>query len=392
MLRLFWLVLSLCPLLAHSNENLKWFEIEVLVFDRLNNKTIPMTTEQPVSKALPERLQDILQPHLSPNLSSYRTALSVCEQPWQQQPEAPDDGFIDNTTKLDYQHPLIEIYGPLASWILSPLDDIKHNDLSPDWQQYTECRTTAVEQSNAADSRVTKAPSATPQKVASAYERHVDAPYILPENNNNFNDVFDKLKRSYGYRPLLHASWRQRVLFGRNQAIATRLYAGKHFQQQDTDSAITNATSSLEPIQQTPTQIDLVSLIRESLDKPVPNIDILRDNHTETNALEENQWQPEWQIDGWLKVYLQNVGRTPYLHIESELDYAVKEQQITAPNTDSGVTPEKYTLYPFKQLRRVISKQVHYFDHPMFGLVVQIRRYTPPVKETIAEQAITLTK
>ena len=32
----------------------------------------------------------------------------------------------------------------------------------------------------------------------------------------------------------------------------------------------------------------------------------------------------------------------------------------------------------FNQLRRVISQQVHYFDHPLFGMVVRINRYRWP--------------
>ncbi|HLV48390.1 MAG TPA: CsiV family protein, partial [Aliidiomarina sp.] len=30
--------------------------------------------------------------------------------------------------------------------------------------------------------------------------------------------------------------------------------------------------------------------------------------------------------------------------------------------------------YHLKQLRRVISHEIHYFDHPKFGILVEIRR------------------
>jgi len=33
---------------------------------------------------------------------------------------------------------------------------------------------------------------------------------------------------------------------------------------------------------------------------------------------------------------------------------------------------------PFSQNRRVISGEVHYFDHPYMGMIVQIRRYKKP--------------
>jgi hypothetical protein len=35
----------------------------------------------------------------------------------------------------------------------------------------------------------------------------------------------------------------------------------------------------------------------------------------------------------------------------------------------------------FNQLRRVISKQVHYFDHPLFGMIVRLNRYRWPEEE-----------
>jgi hypothetical protein len=38
----------------------------------------------------------------------------------------------------------------------------------------------------------------------------------------------------------------------------------------------------------------------------------------------------------------------------------------------------------------VISKQVHYFDHPLFGMVVRINRYRWPEVDKKTEQGATV--
>jgi hypothetical protein len=75
----------------------------------------------------------------------------------------------------------------------------------------------------------------------------------------------------------------------------------------------------------------------------------------------------------FIKVYLKYINRVPYLHIESEFEF--HEFQL---NSFGEATIEKY---PFKQRRRVISKQIHYFDHPKMGLIIRLQRYEKPKEE-----------
>ena len=116
-----------------------------------------------------------------------------------------------------------------------------------------------------------------------------------------------------------------------------------------------------------------------------------------------------WQLDGGITVYLRNINRVPYLHIDSNLDFrqpifdSSKTQQLESlltnlPNQGAVVVDQlrqPSSLQPnshpppvqkpnflqsvnFNQLRRVISKQVHYFDHPLFGMIVRLNRYRWP--------------
>ena len=80
-----------------------------------------------------------------------------------------------------------------------------------------------------------------------------------------------------------------------------------------------------------------------------------------------------WQVDGTIKVFLQYVGRVPYLFIDGDIDYRL-------PVVLDPVQPGEQRLVsiPYQQRRRVISTQLHYFDHPMFGMLIEIRRYKVP--------------
>jgi hypothetical protein len=92
----------------------------------------------------------------------------------------------------------------------------------------------------------------------------------------------------------------------------------------------------------------------------------------ENNALEQIKiptapLQP-WEIDGFFKVHLDH-----YLYINSEFSIIDIAQGTEAENTVS-----------FKQNRRVISGEIHYFDHPNIGMIVQIRRFDPTKPAAIA--------
>ncbi|MFC4699525.1 CsiV family protein [Glaciecola siphonariae] len=75
----------------------------------------------------------------------------------------------------------------------------------------------------------------------------------------------------------------------------------------------------------------------------------------------------QWELDGLFKVYLDYVNRVPYLHIDSEFMH--KRIQLDIDGSAS------LQSYPSKQRRRIISKQIHYFDHPAFGIIVRLNRY-----------------
>jgi len=79
-----------------------------------------------------------------------------------------------------------------------------------------------------------------------------------------------------------------------------------------------------------------------------------------------------WFLDGFFKVHLDH-----YLYINA--NFNIVEKSLT----DS----DKFQLVNFKQSRRVITGEIHYFDHPYIGMIVQIRRFDPskPTDEAVSQ-------
>ena len=106
---------------------------------------------------------------------------------------------------------------------------------------------------------------------------------------------------------------------------------------------------------------------------------------------------PIWEIDGTIKVFLKYINRVPYLHVDSEMYYRqpvplhyfsneeastnnVSNEKGSAADNSEGQA-YKLVSVPLVEQRRIISTQLHYFDHPLFGFIVQVRRYNRPSVE-----------
>ncbi|WP_299071755.1 CsiV family protein [uncultured Paraglaciecola sp.] len=262
--------------------------------------------------------------------------------------------------------------------------------------------------------------------------------FLLPTSNLRMSDLYSKIRKQRDISPLLHLSWRQEVKFGRDKAQTFRLFAGENFANnfdanglplvENTDPLFDRLSPSLDEnylpqevlAQLTPEQQqvffsgakdnelktnpdDLFTKIETALADVTPlNIAQVVDQMEPQSKQPENNINPAilnelWQLDGGITVYLRHVGRVPYLHIDSNLDFRKpvfdpqKAQKIESSSTglvaqgEIVVNQERPPNYlqsvNFNQLRRVISKQVHYFDHPLFGMIVSINRYRWPVAE-----------
>ncbi|MFY8275104.1 CsiV family protein [Pseudoalteromonas sp. SSDWG2] len=150
---------------------------------------------------------------------------------------------------------------------------------------------------------------------------HTDAPYLLATSQLQFSDKIAELKRQ-GRHTILHTGWRFPGQ-SKRKAPRYRLFAG-----------------------------DAVVIKPQNVNTPLAGALPLPSTAHADAAV------PLWQLDGFLKVHLNH-----YLYITSNL--LVRE----SVDTDTDVSAE------FSQFRRVISGEIHYFDHPHIGMLVQIRRF-----------------
>jgi hypothetical protein len=255
---------------------------------------------------------------------------------------------------------------------------------------------------------------------------------LLPTSTMYMSDLYEKIKKQRDITPILHLNWRQQVNFGRKNGQTIRLFAGENFAEQfdanglllvkDTDSlfdSLNQATDepyipeqelaklSLEQQQAVFLRMNGSKTVAEDffarIDTALADDSAISFEQADGTS-EQQSVKPDstilkelWQIDGGITVYLRNVGRVPYLHIDSDLDFRQpifdpnKNQLFAYPSNDGaelGVMVVNQLQQPnylqsvnFNQLRRVISKQVHYFDHPLFGMIVRINRYRWPETE-----------
>ena len=256
--------------------------------------------------------------------------------------------------------------------------------------------------------------------------------FLLPQANTRMADLFASIKNQKGISPLLHKVWRQQVVFGSDKAEPVRLFAGQNYAKEFDGNGQLKPVENNQPSENMPVDTlylpsqerakmseqeyqnwlashslddtnlveqneQLFTEIKQALSNSkgvtglIPTNDLLIENSNNNEVAEVKQL---WTIDGHIKVYLKYVGRVPYLLIDSDLDYrrpipAEIDGSNNVTEVNNGVnrsTPlltasaPSYTLQSanFKQLRRVISKQVHYFDHPLFGMIVRLHRYQWP--------------
>lgn len=89
-----------------------------------------------------------------------------------------------------------------------------------------------------------------------------------------------------------------------------------------------------------------------------------------------------WYLDGVFKVHLDH-----YLYINSEFNLVNNYQAFPTNVMTDEKTSNTSNIITFKQDRRVITGEIHYFDHPHLGMIVQIRRFDPtkPAAEAVSQ-------
>ncbi|WP_221073893.1 CsiV family protein [Agarivorans aestuarii] len=245
---------------------------------------------------------------------------------------------------------------------------------------------------------------------------------MLSKEQLELNEEFAKLSQHAAFTPLLHLGWRE-IVAPRNRAKHYQVQAGEDFSTRFNQEGrlLGSVSFSNEQYLEESQSFDLAAENISLFDEP-------------TTAVGAYDLEPElaaaiWELEGGIRVYLQH-----YLYIESELllkrpvevelllnepepqleqpaelplqqtviaeettvevpaNVAVaevvvpsEEQQVVVLSADTETveqgsliseyqSEEQLHSFKFDQKRRVRSGEIHYFDHPLMGMLIQIRR------------------
>ncbi len=172
---------------------------------------------------------------------------------------------------------------------------------------------------------------------------------VLSAAQLQLKDALKTLSRSRQYRPLLHTGWRQPIGSGKD-TFKVRLAAGKDFSAEFGSNG---------------------QLLSTGAEPAIPF--------------------GLWELDGYIKL-----TASRFLHVESDLVFRALQtvpvtNQITplpettaAPDkgdnsnltwqsADTPITQNQLQFYRLTQNRRVKANEIHYFDHPLYGMIIELR-------------------
>ncbi|OLQ73489.1 hypothetical protein BIT28_21975 [Photobacterium proteolyticum] len=211
-----------------------------------------------------------------------------------------------------------------------------------------------------------------------------DISLMLPEQFQLIPQ-YDKLKGHAGFTPLAHFGWRQGDL-SKAAAPKFHLTAGRDYSAQYLADGTSKAVLS-----------------REATTSPQPELPAVAESETvmttdgmptTTEVPTVAPEPPLYELEGSIRVYVQHylftetsldlrepgrreviVGAEP---IDLETDLLAEDSNVQVGHLQEvkkKVEVEEFLKsYRFEQQRKMRSGETHYLDHPLMGMVIQIRR------------------
>ncbi|WP_300181150.1 peptidoglycan binding protein CsiV [uncultured Aliivibrio sp.] len=231
---------------------------------------------------------------------------------------------------------------------------------------------------------------------------------LLPSGYYKLNETYTKLQNHAGFKPLVHVAWRQGDS-GSSRSPIFHIQAGQDF----SDRFIADGRTIEDA------KADL-SLIPLNAPAPAPTPVLVEGSETlEPESVATVKSGPLLELDGTMQVYVQH-----YLYVNTILDLKVPGQhefivntpkeeneevvtdatstvvddtltesetitadisQVEDPNADvqlghlENITPETEVKeflksYRMEEKRKMRSGETHYIDHPLMGMIIQVRK------------------
>lgn len=440
-------LLVIAPLSVQAFEKAeRWFDIEVILFSQLAGKShLNENFDKP--KPLPnyKKIHDLLTPYIQPSITNLKKLLPICGIQESGAKKTPIQ-FNLNTEILSV--PLLS--GDITSNIIEDSDisvlltnaekefsisneenisldnidvaniDVNNFDITniniaenPPFFSINKqlCRLspevlkqlTAVDSSFEPDALVI---NKVPKQINAIEDLYNNEPYLLSQESLTLHDIYQKIKSSRQFKPLLHIGWRQPAV-SKRKAIPMHLFAGDNFKEQyqislkqflneqkieaeqentlqnifaDEESSFqAGSKTTQDKLAQKTKLLEIIRQLKkhdsdsnEQYQALVP-LDILLEEDNNEEYLAPLPPTQNWSIDGFFNVHLNH-----YLYITA--DFLIADKSLSTLNSQRLISDKNTNIKSirFEQNRRVISQEIHYFDHPHMGMIVQIRRHKRP--------------
>ncbi|QBY03169.1 hypothetical protein E2K93_01745 [Thalassotalea sp. HSM 43] len=373
-----------------TKDNARWFEIEVILLEQLQDKSrinenfdvLSLNNQALTRKAHLDLVADQLN-----QVVNYKNQLSDCKNTidFSTIGGMPEDEFMDTEYEpVTEQGDASAITNNEQAKAAEPLfnDDLLTGDSA------TSLTDNGCGFAFSEEAHLESEYYEIPHIVTAKEDVYANVPYLLDQSSLKLSHIRKAMARSKNFRPLLHMGWRQ-IGEPVNQATPVRIIAGENSQLIDSEG---NQTVEAEKLTASQAQQLIQNHIQQAITAARSSNDTSAEvRHVRDNTLEplieeaqivdvdlgidsidfgdDNKDQQVFKIDGLFRVHLDH-----YLFINAHFD--------VLDENDKGET----ISIPFKQNRRVISGEVHYFDHPYMGMIVQIRRFTKPKTEAESAQ------
>lgn len=337
-----------------------WYEIELIAFSRTTDKSLKEQFEAPTAPLKTSNAMDLMRPLVQPAVADLIKAIPACapapaaSDTTAPAASAPVSAPVSTTTQQQIQQLLSEHQQnkqPVAAAATDSLDvqlDAEPVVASLYQLNFQNCQ---MEQWDADGQLISRALSAqelalqlpAPAQIPSTFTGDgiaKDNAYLVGPDGLQLKNLAYQLQREAGKQLLLHTAWRQPLVSGRNSR--SHWYAGVY-----QNEAPTETEQSIDLMQQVQQQLAAVQQGQSSL----------------------QLWYSPWQFDSLVQLRLGRFIQFDGTFYLRQLDDANQPAQIAV-----------------KQSARLTLGQIHYLDHPRLGVIIQVKRFTPPQ----ATQAATL--
>lgn len=333
-------LLATAPAFANS-----WYEIELIAFSRTTDKSLKEQFEAPTAPLKTSNAMDLMRPLVQPAVADLIKAIPACA-PAPAASDATAPAAVSTATQQQIQQLLSEhqqTMQPVAAVAADSLDvqlDAEPVVASLYQLNFQNCQ---MEQWDADGQLISRALSAqelalqlpAPAQIPATFTGDgmaKDNAYLVGANDLQLKNLAYQLQREAGKQLLLHTAWRQPLVSGRNSR--SHWYAGVY-----QNEAATETEQSIDLMQQVQQQLAAVQQGQSSL----------------------QLWYSPWQFDSLVQLRLGRFIQFDGTFYLRQLDDANQPAQIAV-----------------KQSARLTLGQIHYLDHPRLGVIIQVKRFTPP--------------